>query len=268
MGGIYSNNIQGYSYFTSLFFNSNHKNNNCYNNYEKEVMTSIRYNNHESIESVEINRYIDIPKPKPGEVLIRVIAISLNPIDVKIIERNISKTIIPLPKTLGCEFSGEVVSINECYTDYLSYGDKVVGMIPFLFTNNGTASEYITINENLVAKVPSNVSIIDVAGIPFVGLTVIEALHEFVTTKTTTKTNSSLISTTGTNISITNNQYPETTYGKKVLIQGASGGIGTFAIQYCKNVLGMYIIATCSENNISFLRSLGVDEVINYNQTR
>lgn len=234
--------------------NTNENNINTPNNVIKydesiERMTSIEYeNNQQSIESIEINRYHTIPHIKQGEVLIKVIAIGLNPIDIKLIEySNLSKTIRPLPKTLGCEFSGKVVSTIGCYTDYLSIGDEVVGMIPFLCTSNGAASEYITINENLVAKVPSNVSIIDVTGIPFVGLTVVEALQEYVTKYS---------------------QYPETTNGKKILIQGAAGGIGTFAIQYCKNVLGMYIIATCSQNNIQFLRSLGVDEVIDYEQVR
>jgi NADPH:quinone reductase-like Zn-dependent oxidoreductase len=165
---------------------------------------------------------------------------------VKCLENNISQSVIPLPKTLGCEFSGRVTSTTTCYTNYFQVGDNVVGMLPLVWTQKGAAAEYITVNENLCAKVPHNISAIETAGIPVAGLTVVQALKEF----------------------LHENSFPGSTTGKRILIQGASGGIGTFSIQYCKNVLGMYVIATCSEGNIPFIRSLGADEIIDHEHAR
>jgi NADPH:quinone reductase-like Zn-dependent oxidoreductase len=213
---------------------------------DENYMTSIIYHNHQSIESIEFDRYTPLPIPARGEILIKVLAFGINPIDVKCLENNISQTVIPIPKTLGCEFSGRVVSTTTCYTNYFQIGDLVVGMLPMIWTQKGAAAEYITVNENLCAKVPTNVNAIDAAGIPLAGLTVVQALREF----------------------LQENSFPGSTTGKRILIQGGSGGIGTFAIQYCKNVLGMYVIATCSERNIPFIRSLGVDEIVDHEHAR
>ena len=214
--------------------------------FDENYMTSIVYHNHQSIESIEFDRYTLLPIPAKGEMLIKVFAFGINPIDVKCLENNISQSIIPVPKTLGCEFSGRVASTTSCYTNYFQVGDQVVGMLPLIWTKKGAAAEYITVNENLCAKVPRNISVIEAAGIPVCGLTVVQALREF----------------------LQENSFPGSTAGKRILIQGASGGIGTFSIQYCKNVLGMYVIATCSERNIPFIQSLGADEIIDHEHTR
>ena len=62
---------------------------------------------------------------------------------------------------------------------------------------------------------------------------------------------------------IINNNY-EPLKGKRILIQAGSGGVGSFAIQYCKHILGMYVLTTCSTKNISFVKSIGADFVIDY----
>jgi NADPH:quinone reductase-like Zn-dependent oxidoreductase len=210
---------------------------------QENYMTSIVYQDHQSIESLVFDRYTAFPRVMRGEVLIKVSAFGVNRIDIKLIENNISTKILPLPKTFGCEFSGRVISTTACYTDYLTVGDHVVGMIPLFWTKKGTAAEFISVNENLCAKVPSTISVIDVAAIPLVGLTVLQALREFLQE---------------------NQPVPEKTIGKRILIQDASSGIGAFAIQYCKNVLGMYVIATCAQRDLSFVQTLGADEIIDH----
>jgi hypothetical protein len=210
---------------------------------EENCMTSILYRDHISLESLEFDRYTALPIAKRGEVLIKVQAFGVNQIDIKLIEKNISTKILPLPKTFGSQFSGKVISTTACYTDYLTVGDHVVGMVPLVWTKKGTAAEFISVNENLCAKVPINVSVIDVAAIPLVGLAVLQSLREFL-------------------------QNPKSPLGKRILIQDASSGIGAFATQYCKNVLGMYVIATCDERDLSFVQSLGADEIIDHEHAR
>lgn len=213
---------------------------------EENYMTSIVYHNHQSIESIEIDQYTPLPIPKRGELLVKVIAFGVNQIDVKFIENNVSNQVLPLPKTLGCEFSGRVLSTSLCYTEYFQVGDNIVGLLPLVWTKRGVAAEFIAVNENLCAKVPRATSIIDAAGIPLAGLTVVQALKEF----------------------IQDNNYPRSTVGKRIFIQGAAGSIGTFAIQYCKNVLGMYVIVSSTEKNYTFLKSLGADEIIDHEHIR
>jgi alcohol dehydrogenase len=212
---------------------------------DQKLMQVVCYNNHGTIEMVEIS-FSAKPIPKKGEALVEVYAFGLNPIDLNLLKSAIPSD-VPIPKIIGCELSGRVISTEQCCTDHLLPGDYVVSMIPPDWGGWGAASEYVSIAESLLAKVPPNTNVIDAAGIPYVGLTVIQALEPFVRSQHS--------STHGT-------------LGKKILIQEGANGIGPFAIQYCKNVLGMYVITTCSTHSVSLVRHLGADEVIDVDNQR
>jgi alcohol dehydrogenase len=100
----------------------------------------------------------------------------------------------------------------------------------------------VVIDEHLLALAPK-ISHEEAASLPLIGLTVLQNFEPFVNSH-------------------------RSTIGKRVLIQGGSGGVGSFAVQYCKHELGMEVFATCSTKNIEFVRSLGADRVIDYTVER
>eukprot|EP00300_Choanocystis_sp_HF-7_P033018 c4507_g1_i2.p1 GENE.c4507_g1_i2~~c4507_g1_i2.p1 ORF type:complete len:271 (+),score=44.16 c4507_g1_i2:421-1233(+) len=120
--------------------------------------------------------------------------------------------------------------------------------MPLIFSYWGSSADYLCIDASLVAKVPPSYTsqigrIKECATLPLVGLTVLQAMQPVVDSFETTK-------------------------GKKILIQAGAGGVGSFAIQYCKHVLGMFVATTCSASNESFVKSLGADLVIDYTSER
>ena len=193
------------------------------------------------LETVITNR----PIPTAGQVLLKVHSASLNPVDIKLIENNLPRQFIPLPKIPGADVYGTIVSTDQCDNCPYDVGDRVICMLPLLYSVYGALAQYVAVDIDLVARVSPDMESTSLASLPLVGLTVLQALH-FDTLP--------MVS------------YPIPFYeNKKILIQGGSGGLGTFAVQYCKNVLKMYVIATCSSHNVQYVRSLGADEVIDYN---
>lgn len=175
-----------------------------------------------------------IPKlEKKNDVLIKVNASSINPIDYK--ERDgLTKIILPrkFPFKLGRDLSGIVEEVGESVTRFKK-GDEVYSRIPDI--RMGAFSEFVLCEEQFIALKPSNLSHVESASIPLIGLTVLQAFAHCKLKK-----------------------------GDKVLITGGAGGIGTFAIQYATNVLGLYVITTASEKKIDLCKQLGAKEVINY----
>jgi len=177
---------------------------------------------------------IEAPKPEPeeGEVLIKVAAAGVNPIDYK--TRNGSlKFIAPgkLPKTPGVEVAGTIEKIGPA-VKRLKVGDKVFAMMGMI---GGGYTEYISLKEDLVSKIPSGISLQDAASVPLGALTALQSLKD----------------------------YGKLTSGMKVLINGASGGVGIFGVQIAK-ALGAHVTAVCSGRNQEFVKGLGADEVIDY----
>ena len=182
----------------------------------------------------------DFPAPEPisKQVLCSVVGAGLNPVDFKMRKGPIHDTIYPKPKIIGSDFAGIVGSAPS--DSKFKPGDKVFGMLPLLGSNYGSYAEYVCIDEKILALAPENVDLETLAVIPLVACTIIQALRPVVKC------------------------YGNSIKGKKILIQAGSGGLGTMAIQYCANVLGMYVITTASPANFNLLRSLGASELINY----
>lgn len=180
-------------------------------------------------------RYEDAPMPDlaPEDVLVRVVAASVNPVDWKIREGYL-KQMLPLqfPLTLGWDVSGVVEAVGKNVSRFKA-GDAVFSRPDI--KRNGTYAEYVAIREDELARKPQTVSHIEAATLPLAGIAAWEAII------TTAKVAA----------------------GQRVLVHAASGGVGSIAVQLAKSC-GAYVIATTSEKNRALVKSLGADEVIDY----
>lgn len=187
----------------------------------------------------EVLVYEDAPKPEPaaGEVLVKVHATSVNPIDWKIRAGHLKGfRDYALPFILGWDVSGVVESAGPGVNGFKP-GDEVYGFPDS--SRNGAYAEYIAVNETKLARKPKSLDHIHAAAIPLAGLTAWQALFD----------------TAGL------------TAGQKVLIQAAAGGVGHLAIQFAK-IKGLYVAGTASGRNQEYLKQLGCDLPINYETTR
>ena len=173
------------------------------------------------------------PAPRPDEILVRVHAAGLNPIDY-MIPKGMFKPIIKLqlPATMGSDLAGVVVAVGSGVSRF-KVGDAVYGSVFDL--GAGSFAEFVAVPERAAALKPANLSFVQAAAIPMVGLSVWQAFHESMQLKR----------------------------GQKVFITAGAGGIGTFAIQLAKQ-LGATVGTTTSTGNIDLVRGLGADEVVDY----
>ena len=179
--------------------------------------------------------FADVPRPTvgPDDILVKVRAAGLNPID-NMIPKGLFKPILKfqLPATMGSDFAGVVVEVGSRVSRF-NVGDAVYGSVFDL--GNGSFAEFVAVPEHAAALKPANLSFVEAASIPMVGLTAWQAFKEHMQLKP----------------------------GQKIFIPAGSGGIGTFAIQLAKH-LGATVGTTTSTANIELVRTLGADEVIDY----
>jgi len=183
--------------------------------------------------------YEDAPKPlmAPDDVLIKVCAAGVNPVDWKIREglrKNVRQ--FQFPFVLGWDVSGIVEEVGNKASGFKK-GDEVYSK-PDL-SRGGTYAEYVAVKASEVALKPKTLDHVRAAGVPLAALTAWQALFD----------------------------KGELKEGERVLILGASGGVGSFAVQLAKWKKAE-VIGVCSTKNVEFLRSLGVEEVIDYTTTR
>jgi NADPH:quinone reductase-like Zn-dependent oxidoreductase len=187
----------------------------------------------------EVLRYEDAPKPAPGsgEALVRVHATSVNQFDWKVRRGYLAGYFNhTLPLIIGWDVSGVVEAVGEGVTS-LAPGDAVFGQADI--TRDGAYAEYVSVNAGLLVRKPEAVSHAAAAALPLAG-------------------NAAWRCVMG------NGNVKE---GQTVLIHGAAGGVGSFAVQLAKR-RGARVIGTASANHLDFLRELGADEVVDYNVTR
>jgi NADPH:quinone reductase-like Zn-dependent oxidoreductase len=187
----------------------------------------------------EVLRYEDVPRPVPaaGEVLIKIHAAAVNPVDWKVragLVRELLKHQLPLIP--GWDAAGVIEDVGAGVAR-LKRGDEVYTR-PDIF-RDGTYAEYIAVREPEVALKPKSLDHVHAAAIPLAALTAWQALFD----------------------------AGGVSAGQRVLIHAAAGGVGSFAVQLAK-CKGAYVIGTASANNREFLRGLGADEVIDYNAVR
>lgn len=185
--------------------------------------------------------YEDAPMPMPGwgEVLVRVKAAGINPVDWKTRAGSgmSGRYGNAFPLIVGWDISGVVEAVEENVKNF-KIGDEVFGMVRFPDVGSAYA-QYVAAPQAHLALKPANINFVEAAAYPLAVLTAWQALFE------------------AGNLAA----------GERLLIQGAAGGVGHLAVQLAK-WKGAHVTGTGSTNNIDFLRELGVDEVIDYSTTR
>ena len=201
-----------------------------------ETMKAVRIHTYGGPETL---RYENAMRPIPGagEVLVRVYAAAVNPVDWKVRE-GFLKGMVPhsFPLTLGWDFSGVVETVGPGVI-YWTKGDEVYSR-PDL-AQNGAYAEYIIVKALDLAAKPASVDHIHAASVPLAGLTAWQALFDA----------GGLIA------------------GQKVLVHAAAGGVGGFAVQLAK-WRGAHVIGTASARHRDYVQNLGADEVIDYQNRR
>ncbi len=183
----------------------------------------------------DVLEMLEVPKPRvtPSSVLIRVAAASVNPGDWQIRNGRFRFFIRSrMPFIPGADVAGIVETVGSEVTRFKA-GDAVYAMLPL--AAGGGYADYAVADEKLVAPVPSNISLQEAAAVPLAALTALQALRDKARLQS----------------------------GLQLLINGASGGVGLFALQIAK-IMGAQVTAVCSERNAELVRSLGADEVRDY----
>ncbi|UYO06459.1 NADP-dependent oxidoreductase [Paenibacillus sp. PSB04] len=207
----------------------------------------------------EVLRYEEAPLPelKPGEVLVRVHAVGMNPPDWYL--RDGYKSLppewrppVPFPIILGSDVSGVVEAVATDVKDF-SVGDEVFGMVRFpSFGESAAYAEYVAAPASDLALKPAGIDHVHAAGAPMAGLTAWQFLID--------------LGHNEPNPLQPEMHRPVPLDGKTVLVNGAAGGVGHFAVQLAK-WRGAHVIAVASGTHESFLRELGADEFIDYTKS-
>ncbi len=184
-----------------------------------------------------VHQETDMPEISPTQVLIKVHAAGVNPVDAYIRSGMFKDTgTHSLPLTLGWDAAG-VIDRKGADVDDFNIGDEVFVFAPF--AQNGTYAEYLAVEADLVVIKPEKLSFAESAAVPLAAVTAWQALF-------------------------TEGQLQA---GQRVLIHNTSGGVGSFAVQLAK-AAGAYVIGTASAKNEQYVKSLGVDEFIDYQTTK
>jgi NADPH:quinone reductase-like Zn-dependent oxidoreductase len=184
-------------------------------------------------------REVATPTPVEGEVLIKLFASSVNPLDGFTIRGplfffpRLGKLLKIQHKIAGADYAGRIESIGQAIKRFQP-GDEVFGAA-FKGKGLGGFAEYVCAHEDSLAYKPSNLSFEQAAAVPIAAITALQGLRD----------------------------HGQIQQGQKVLIDGASGGVGTFAVQIAK-AFGAEVTAVCSPRNVDQARAIGADHVIDY----
>ena len=186
----------------------------------------------------DVLRQEDVEQPVPGtgQVRVRVAGTSFNPVDANIRAGFMQGPIpVTLPHTPGIDVAGTVDALGEGVTG-IQVGDQVVGFLPM--AGPGAAAEYVVAPAEVLTPAPKSVALSDAAALPLVGLTAWQALFE----------------------------HAKLTSGQRVLINGAGGAVGGYAVQLAKQA-GAHVIATAGPRSSPRVTAAGADEVIDHTTT-
>src|SRR3954469_15743815 len=176
------------------------------------------------------------PKPGAGEVRIRVAATSFNPVDDGIRGGYLQGPFpVTLPHIPGIEVAGTVDALGDGLSG-VGIGDDVIGFLPILA--DGASAEYVVAPAEILAPAPKTISLAEAAAMPMVALTAWQALFD----------------------------HAKLTAGQRVLINGAGGAVGGYAVQLAKNA-GAHVIATAGPRSSQAVKAAGADEVIDHTTT-
>ncbi len=201
-------------------------------------MKTILYTKYGSPDVLQLTEVAN-PVPKTNEVLVQIQAVAANPLDwhkmraAPFLVRLSDGLLAPKDPRLGADIAGRVVAIGSQVTQFQP-GDEVFGEI-----GAGGFAEYAAVKERAIALKPANLSFAAAAATPVAGFTALQGLCD-----------------TG-----------KLQAGQTVLVNGASGGVGTFAVQIAKALGAAEVTGVCSTRNLELVRKLGADHVIDYTQT-
>jgi NADPH:quinone reductase-like Zn-dependent oxidoreductase len=199
--------------------------------------TTMRAVSQDSLGPPSVLHTVTVPRPEPigTEVLVRVLAAGVNPVDWK--TRASGGRLGPPPFILGWDVAGEVAALGPGVTRF-TVGERVFGM-PWFPRQAGAYAEYLTCPSRQLAATPDSIDDVQAAGLPLAGLIAWQ----------------SLIDTAAVSA------------GDRVLIQAAAGGVGSLAVQIAKHA-GAFVIGTAGPGDQAFLAELGVDQPIDYTITK
>ena len=180
----------------------------------------------------EVFKYGELPDPKagPGDVVVDIVAASVNGADWKV--RRGEYAALKFPYVLGRDFSGTVAALGEGVTD-LKVGDAVFGVMPA--GQEGTYCEKVALKAAVIAKKPDGLSHVNAAALALIGLTAQNSVEDTLKLQR----------------------------GETILVQGGAGGVASYAIQLGKHI-GARVITTTSTANLDYVKSLGADQAIDY----
>lgn len=200
-----------------------------------KAITNYKYGGPEVLKLEEIDK----PMPQENEVLVKIKAAAINPLDWHVMRGTpyFMRLMTGIAKPtkfniLGADVAGTVEQVGDKVRQ-LKVGDNVFGDI-FNFGLGG-AAEYVCVNEGGLVRMPENISFEEAAAVPVAALTALNGLRKF----------------------------GPISSGQKILINGASGGVGTFAVQIAK-IYDAHVTGVCSTTNLELVKSIGADEVIDY----
>ena len=186
----------------------------------------------------EVLRYEDVDRPRPAaaQVLIRVAATSFNPVDAAIRSGFLQQVFpVALPHTPGIDVAGTLAEIGEGVAGW-SVGEAVVGFLPM--TEDGASAEFVLAPAELLTGAPTSIPLVDAAALPSASLSAWQALFEQADPKA----------------------------GQRVLVNGAGGGVGGYAVQLAKRA-GATVIATASPRSRDTVEAFGADRIVDYTAT-
>ena len=197
-------------------------------------MKAVQIKNYGGTEVLELNKNVPKPIPAKGQVLVEVHSASINPIDWKV-RAGYLKEMVPLqfPATLGGDFAGVVAEGGE--DSGFKTGDQVYGQAILLNGGSGSFAQFVAANTGNTALKPKDINFLEAASLPLAGVSALQAIVDHIKLER----------------------------GQKILIHGGAGGIGTIAIQLAKS-LGAYVATTVASDDKDYAKSLGADEVIDY----
>jgi NADPH:quinone reductase-like Zn-dependent oxidoreductase len=197
-------------------------------------MRALRYDRYGPPDVLRVEELLE-PSPGAGHAKIRVRAVGLNPVDWKIVAGRLR--FLPLfrspPRGVGLDYAGEIVGVGGGATER-HVGERVFGSL-MPFGRDGACGDFIVAPYDRMLPLPPEVDAVQAAALPIAGGAALQVLAD----------------------------EANVAAGQRVLITGAAGGVGHFAVQIAKR-LGAYVVAICSARNADLVRSLGADEVVDY----
>lgn len=210
-----------------------------------ETMKAVHWTNiGKPADILTLDEHQPLPVPKGTNILVKVHASALNPVDWKLMKGGVPRFLMPRVKTPGLDISGVVVGLgpkvgrsNKPGVQKFTIGDRVMAMLDF--SKSGGLQEYTLVDEAILVKTPSEWDDLAAAAFPLVGTTVYESLVVRGSIKK----------------------------GDKVLVNGASGGTGSVAVQLA-TALGATVVGVCSTANVELVKKLGAAEVVDYTSAK